>query len=84
MIKAAAGFHHLSRHNRHGARSKLADSLRTLRLFPTNTLGVRTDLLLLDVSTWVERLDKAGPVPWKHLDALPTPCIHQGLSINTK
>ena len=34
VIKAAVGFHHLRRHNRHGTRAKLSDSVRLLKLLP--------------------------------------------------
>ena len=39
IIKAAVGFHHLSRHNVRGARPKLADSVRLLRLFQPRFLA---------------------------------------------
>jgi hypothetical protein len=75
IIKAAVGFHHLSRHNRHGARVKLSDAVRLLPLFQPHFLGVRTDLLLGDASEWLSRLDADGPVNWHELDALPRPTI---------
>lgn len=75
IIKAAVGFHHLARHNRHGARVKLSDAVRLLPLFQPRFLGVRTDLLLRDASWWLSRLDAGGPVDWHELDALPRPTI---------
>ena len=76
IIKAAVGFHHQSRHNRHGARVKLSDAVRLLRLFQPSYLGLRTDLLLGDTSIWLAKVDGAGRVNWAELDAMPTPIIH--------
>ena len=39
VIKAAVGFHHLSRHNRNGARLKLSDAARLLSLFQPDDSG---------------------------------------------
>ena len=75
IIKVAAGFYHLSRHNRHGGRVKLSDAVRVLRLMPPSMLGVRTDLLCRDAATWLTRVDHAGPIDWTELDSLPTPHI---------
>ena len=76
IIKAAVGFHHQSRHNRHGARVKLSDAVRLLRLFQPSYLGLRTDLLLDEVSNWLVKVGDAGRVNWAELDAMPTPIIH--------
>ena len=78
LIKAAVGFHHLSRHNRHGARVKLSDAAQLLPLFHPRFLGVRTDLLLDDISVCLERLDGAGRLDWTQVDATPTPVIRVG------
>lgn len=75
IIKAAVGFHHLGRHNRHGARSKLADAVELLGLFQPAFMGVRTDQLLEDTQAWLERVDREGRVPWAELDLLPKPRI---------
>ena len=75
IIKVAVGLHHASRRNRHGARVKLADGVRLLRLFQPYFLGVRTDMLLTDASTWLGRLDGPDRVDWTELEALPTPVI---------
>ena len=75
IIKVAVGFHHLSRHNRYGARLKLAEGVRLLRLFDPSTFGVRTDLLSRDASTWLERVENVGSIDWKDLDGLSTPLI---------
>ena len=75
IIKAAAGFYHMSRHNRHGARTKLADAVGLLRLFPSCFLGVHTDLLRQDVTSWVEKVEAPGAVDWQSLDVLATPRI---------
>ena len=75
IIKVAVGFHHLSRHNRHGARVKLSDGVRTLRLLPPSFLGVHTDALCRDSCEWLSRLESAGTLDWSELDSLPTPLI---------
>ena len=43
VIKTAVGLHHLSMHNRHGARVKLRDGVELLELFQPEWMGVRTD-----------------------------------------
>ena len=68
IIKVAVGFHHLYRHNRHGARVKLSDGVRLLRLFPPSFLGVRTDLLCRDASTWLAWVESVGPIEWMELE----------------
>ena len=75
IIKVAVGFHHMARHNRHGARVKLADGIRLLRLFQPGFYGVRTDELSRESSAFLVRLENAGPVDWKMLDALTLPRI---------
>ena len=75
VIKAAVGFHHLSRHNRNGARKKLSDADRLLSLFQPEFLGVKTDLLKGAAAEWVDRLDEAGRVDWTGMDAMPRPLI---------
>ena len=75
LIKVAVGFHHMARHNRHGARVKLSDGVRLLRLFQPHFLGVRTYALLADASSWLARFDGADHVKWAELDTLPTPVI---------
>lgn len=75
IIKVAVGFHHLSRHNRHGALSKLSDGVRLLRVFPKSYFGVCTDLLRQETYPWLVRLEGAGPIAWGELDAMPTPQI---------
>ena len=75
VIKAAVGFHHLSRHNRNGARTKLSDAVRLLSLFQPEFLGLRTDLLSDDVSTWLVRLESSDRADWVELDALERPVI---------
>ena len=75
VIKAAVGFHHLRRHNRHGAYAKLSDSVRLLRLLPQVAHGVRTDRLLRDASDWLARLEAQGSMDWTELDAIPAPRI---------
>ena len=75
IIKAAVGFHHLDRHNRHGARVKLGDAVRLLSFFQPHFLGVRTDALLHDTAVWRDRLEGAGRIDWAALDAIPRPTI---------
>lgn len=77
IIKAAVGFHHMSRHNLHGARVKLSDAARLLRLFHPGCMGLRTDMLLWDTTEWLARLGVDSPVDWAALDALPTPTIRE-------
>ena len=75
IIKVAVGLHHASRHNRHGAQTKLSDGVRLLRLFQPHFLGIRTGQLLGDASVWLERVSRGRSVDWAELDALPTPVI---------
>ena len=75
VIKVAVGFHHMSRHNRHGARVKLLDGIRLLRLFQPRFLGLRTDDLLAETSAWPARLTGSNDMAWTELDTLPTPVI---------
>ena len=75
VIKAAVGFHHLSRHNRNGARIKLSDAVRLLSLFQPRFMGVRTDLLRGEVAEWFRRTESAERVDWARLDALERPVI---------
>ena len=75
IIKIAVGFHHMSRHNDHGARLKLSDGVRLLVFFRPSFFGVRTDLLCGDASVWLEQLEASGPIDWRKLDALSTPRI---------
>ena len=80
IIKVAVGFHHMSRHNRHGAAVKLSDGVRLLRLFPPVFLGVRTDLLHQDSSTRLESVESAGPINWAEIDAISTPHIQGAIT----
>ena len=76
LIKAAVGFHHLSRRNRNGARIKLSDAARLLSLFQPEFLGVRTDMLRDVVSERLRLLEEGEPIDWPLLDAMPRPVIH--------
>ena len=76
VIKAAVGFHHLSRRNRNGARLKLSDAVRLLSLFQPEILGIRTDLLRDVVAKRLGLLEGGEPFDWSKLDALPRPVIH--------
>ena len=79
LIKAAAGFHHLSRHNAKGARAKLSEARDLLHLCPAGLMGVPTDLLHQELDLWLrERLDFEGPLDWGILDRLPRARIHLG------
>ena len=80
IIKVAVGFYHMSRHNCHGARVKLSDGVRLLRLFPPVFLGVRIDLLHQDSSIWLERMESGGPINWQEVDALATPNIRGAIT----
>ena len=75
IIKATVGFHHLFRHNRHGARVKLSDAVRLLRLFQPSSNGLRTDIMLSETSAWLARVEAADRVAWAELDSLPAPVI---------
>ena len=57
VIKTAVGFHHLAKHNRHGARVKLRDGVELFALFQPEWMGVRTDLLLADATEWLSYMD---------------------------
>lgn len=81
IIKAAVGFHHMSRHNLHGARVKLWDAVRLLRLFHPGCMGLRTDMLLQGTTELLMRLEVDSPVDWAALDALPTPTIREADSV---
>ena len=75
IIKTAVGFHHVGRHNRHGARVKLSDAVRLLRLFPSVYMGLRVDRLLADSSSWLGRVNVVGNVEWPRVDTLQRPVI---------
>lgn len=74
VIKTAVGFHHLSAHNRHGARVKLLDGVELLGLFQPEWMGVRTDLLLADAAEWLSHVE-APTVDWSGLDGRARPRI---------
>ena len=76
IIKVAVGLHHMGRHNRHGARVKLSDGVRLLRLFPPEYMGVGTGRLLNDTSWWLGRVNVEGNVDWGEIDGLPRPVIY--------
>ena len=75
IIKTAVGFHHLSRHNRHGARVKLTDGVRLLWLFPPRYLGVYTKRLLDETAAWLRLLESETCPDWSTLDFQPIPTI---------
>ncbi len=74
VIKTSVGFHHLAKHNRHGARVKLRDGVELLGLFQPEWMGVRTDLLLADTTEWLSYVE-ATPVTWPELDRRARPRI---------
>ena len=74
IIKTAVGFHHLTRHNRHGARVKLRDGVELLELFQPVWMGVRTDLLLAEATEWLSYVE-APTVAWSELDGRAKPRI---------
>lgn len=75
IIKTAVGFHHMGRHNTHGARVKLGDAGRLLSFFQPQFLGVRTDTLLRDTSACLKRVDDADRVDWTAMDRMSKPVI---------
>ena len=75
VIKTAVGFHHLARHNQHGARVKLQDGVELLALFQPEWMGVRTDLLLADTTEWLSYVD-VPKVAWSELDRRAKPSIY--------
>lgn len=74
IIKTSVGFHHLSAHNRHGARVKLRDGVELLELFQPEWMGVRTDLLRADATEWLSYVE-AQTVQWSELDCRAKPSI---------
>ena len=74
LIKLAVGFHHVGRHNLHGARVKLGDAVRLLPLFQPQYLGVDTVAALTDAVRWQQDL-KVLPLDWEAIDKLPKPLI---------
>ena len=78
IIKAAVGLHHMSRHNRHGTRVKLADSERLLHIFPSEYIGVQMGALLKDISRWLALVDETDQPDWARLDRLARPNIKTG------
>ncbi len=74
VIKTSVGFHHLSGHNRHGARVKLRDGVELLELFQPEWMGVRTDLLHSDATEWLSFVDVPN-VAWAELDGREKPRI---------
>ena len=75
IIKVAVGLYHVGRHNGHGARVKLSDGVRVLRLFPPEFMGVGAGRLYDDARRWLALVDSSGRVDWSELDALPRPTI---------
>ena len=74
VIKTAVGFHHLSQHNRNGARTKLRDGVELLELFQPEWMAVRTDLLLTATAQWLSFLETPTPTSPK-LHHRPKPHI---------
>ena len=74
IIKTSVGFHHLTRHNRHGARVKLRDGVELVELFQPEWMGVMTDKLLADATEWLSYVE-APTVAWSELDGLARPRI---------
>jgi hypothetical protein len=68
LIKLAAGFHHLSHHNRYGARSKLAEGIRLLRPFSPCFQGIRTGPLCRDAGQLIRQLEGDGSLDWTRLE----------------
>jgi hypothetical protein len=75
LIKVAVGLYHMGRQNRHGARVKLADGVRLLRLFPEVYAGVHAGRLLGDAAACLSRVSGADDVDWSELDKLPRPVV---------
>ena len=75
LIKLAVGFHHVRRHNLHGARVKLGDAVRLLPLFQPQCIGVDTAAALADALRWQQDLN-ALPLDWAAIDDLPKPLIN--------
>ncbi|MDR7486598.1 MAG: DUF309 domain-containing protein [Armatimonadota bacterium] len=57
IILVAAGFYHLEKGNLHGARTKLAAGINTLRAPPAASYGIRLDRWLPSLARWQARLD---------------------------
>ncbi len=74
IIKTAVGFHHLSVHNRNGARVKLTDGVSLLKIFQPEWLGVQTNLLLADISEWLSVTEPEN-IHWTEFDSRPRPQI---------
>ena len=74
VIKTSVGFHHLTRHNRHGARVKLRDGVELLALFQPEWMGIRTDKLCSDAEEWLSHVE-APNVAWTVLDGRARPRI---------
>ena len=74
VIKTAVGFHHLTRHNRHGAQVKLRDGVELLELFQPVWMGVKTEKLLADAMEWLSYVE-APTVAWSELDGRAKPRI---------
>ena len=74
IIKTSVGFHHLTRHNRHGARVKLRDGVELLELFQPEWMGVNTEKLRTDAEEWLSNVE-APTVAWSELDGRAKPRI---------
>ena len=74
VIKTAVGFHHLSAHNRNGARIKLRDGVELLELFRPEWMGVSTNALRSDAAEWLSYVE-APNVAWSELDRRTRPRI---------
>lgn len=76
IIKIAVGFHHLRRHNRHGARTKLVDGVRLLEQFQPEFMGVATGRLRDEVAPWLAQVSGPGRARWPEMDADAPPQVH--------
>ncbi|MDR7522602.1 MAG: DUF309 domain-containing protein [Armatimonadota bacterium] len=76
IILVAAGFYHLEKGNLHGARTKLAAGIDTLRACPAASFGIRLDRWLSSLARWQARLDagtgggalEVAEIPWIPFD----------------
>jgi uncharacterized protein len=71
IILVAAGFYHIEKGNRHGARTKITAGVERLRQYPSEYLGVRLRRWLAALEPWQARASEGEALTVVDLDEVP-------------